>query len=131
MARIFSVATAVGSLLAVVACGGGTKEIEVQHAPTPQVSDSVYVEVANQYFYDARVYALYEGGHRYPMGLIVGNTTSPPVAILWQPRLLAFEISFIGAPGLYLSDEIMLEPGDAIKLTIPPNIATSAFFRRR
>jgi hypothetical protein len=41
-----------------------------------------------------------------------------------------FEISFIAEPGVYYTDKLVLERGDVIRLRIPPNIATSAFFRR-
>ena len=130
MGKIGAVTTVLAWTLAVAACGGAS-EVEVRHAPTPHSADSIYVDVVNDYFYDARVYALYEGGHRYTLGIITGHSESPTTAVLWQARPIVFEISFIGAPGLYLSDELMLEPGDAIKLTTPPNIASSAFFRRR
>ena len=108
-----------------------TTLIEVQHASTPQVNDSIYVQVINDHFSDARIYALYEGGARYTLGLVVGKTKGQLTPILWQPRGLQFEVSFIATEGVYYSDELLLEPGDVIQMTIPPNIATSAFFRRR
>lgn len=115
---------------AIAACGG-SREIEVRHAATPQVNDSIYVQVVNDHFSDARVYALYDAGARYPLGLVVGKTKGRLTPILWQPRAIQFEISFIATEGVYYSDELLLEPGDVIQVTIPPNIATSAFFRRR
>jgi hypothetical protein len=117
------------SLVVAAACGGG-KEIEVRHAVTPDAPDSVYVEIVNEHFYDARVYVLYEEAARRPLGLVVGNTTAMPVAVPWQPRPYVFEISFIAESGLYYTEDVVLEPGDVIRLRIPPNIATSAFFRR-
>ena len=113
----------------VVACGGA-REVDVERAATPVVADSVYVRITNDHFADARVYALYEGGARYPLGLITGKTKGAVQAIPWQPRLLMLEISFIAEPGLYLTEELALERGDVVQVTIPPNIATSAFFRR-
>lgn len=117
------------SLVVVAACGGG-KDIEVRHAVSPDAPDSIYVEIVNEHFYDARVYALYEEAARRPLGLVVGNTTAMPVALPWQPRPFVFEISFIAESGLYYTDQIMLDRGDVIQIRIPPNIATSAFFRR-
>ncbi len=111
------------------ACGGG-REIEIRRGATPQVNDSIYVEVVNDHYSDARVYAVYESGARYPLGLIVGKTKAPLMPILWQPRRFVFEISFIGAEGLFHSEDLILEAGDVIQLRIPPNIASSAFFRR-
>ncbi|UCC72310.1 MAG: hypothetical protein JSV86_18380 [Gemmatimonadota bacterium] len=115
----------------VAACAGTSEnEIQVEPAMAPAPRDSIYVRVINAHFYDARVFALYEGGERHPLGLVVGHTESQLIPILWQPRRLEFEISFIAETGLYLSDDLSLEPGDVVHLTIPPNIATSAFFHR-
>jgi hypothetical protein len=120
-----------GVALLVAAACGGKREIEVHHAAAPQVNDSIYVQVINDHFSDARIYAIYESGSRYTLGLVVGKTKGQLTPILWQPRGIQFEISFIATEGLYYSDELLLEPGDVIQITIPPNIATSAFFRRR
>ncbi len=121
-----SVATAV---LVAAACGSG-REVNVRRAVSPAVQDSIYVEVVNNHFSDARVYALYEGGARYSLGLIVGKGQMQEAVILWQPRPLAFEVSFIAEEGVYLTEEFTLDPGDLIQLTIPPNIGSSVFFRR-
>ncbi len=115
----------------VAACAGtGDKEIQVEPARSPTTQDSIYVQVINDKFYDARVFVLYDGGERHSLGLVVGHTESQLIPILWQPRRLEFEISFIGETGVYLSDDLSLGPGEVVRLTIPPNIATSAFFRR-
>ncbi len=112
-----------------VACGSG-REVKVRRAVAPAVQDSIYVQVVNNHFSDARVYALYESGARYPLGLVVGKGRAQEAAILWQPRPLIFEISFIAEEGVYLTEELILDPGDLIQLNIPPNISSSAFFRR-
>jgi hypothetical protein len=115
----------------VAACAGPSEEgIQVEPAASPVTQDSIYVRVINDYFYDARVYVLYDGGARHPLGLVVGHTESQLIPVLWQPRRLEFEISFIGETGLYLSDNLNIRSGDVVHLTIPPNIATSTFFRR-
>ena len=126
VAMLTTLATAV---LVAAACGGG-REVRVRRAVAPTVADSIYVQLVNDHFSDARVYALYEGGGRYPLGLVIGKGKEQEAAILWQPRPLVFEISFIAEEGLYLTEELMLEPGDLIQLNIPPNISSSAFFRR-
>lgn len=122
---------AIGLFLTAIAlaCGGG-REVEVRHGAVPQVNDSIYVRVINNHFSDARVYVVYEGGARYSLGLIVGNTSAPLEPILWQPRAFVFEVSFIAEEGQYYSDDLVLEAGDVVELQIPPNIETSAFFRR-
>lgn len=115
--------------LIAVACGGA-RDVEVHSAAAPEVADSVYVRVTNDHFADARLYAIYEGGARYALGLVSGKSKGPMQAVLWQPRPLVLEISFIAEPGLYYTEDLMLERGDVVQITIPPNIATSAFFRR-
>jgi hypothetical protein len=117
------------TLAAAAACGGA-REIDVRHAAAPDVQDSVYVQVSNNQFYDARVYVLFEGGARYSLGMIVGHMKGEVTPVLWQPRPMVFEISFIAQEGLYYSDEVVVDPGDMVFLSIPPNIGSSAFFRR-
>lgn len=120
----------VGAALVGGACGGA-RDVNVRHAAVPNVSDSVYVEIVNEHFNDARVHAIYEGGHRYTLGLVVGHSKAPLNGIPWQPHPLVLEISFIAAGGPYYTHDLLLEPGDVISVRIPPNIETSAFFRRR
>lgn len=120
----------VGASLVAVACGGG-RDVTVQHAATPNVGDSIYVEVVNEHFSDARVHAIYDGGHRYTLGLVIGHSKAPLNGIPWQPHPLVLEVSFIAAGGPYYTHDLLLEPGDVITVRIPPNIETSAFFRRR
>jgi hypothetical protein len=127
--QVVMLTTLATAVLLSAACGGG-REVRVRRAVAPTVADSIYVQLVNDHFSDARVYALYEGGARYSLGLIVGKGRMQDAAILWQPRPLVFEISFIAEEGLYLTEELTLEPGDLIQLNIPPNISSSAFFRR-
>jgi hypothetical protein len=119
-----------GAALVGVACGGGP-DVSVPHAAVPHVGDSIYVEIVNEHFNDARVHAIYDGGHRYTLGLVVGHSKAPLNGIPWQPHPLVLEISFIAAGGPYYTHDLLLAPGDVITVRIPPNIATSAFFRRR
>jgi len=123
---------AIGACVAsIVGACGGRRAIEVERGATPQIPDSVYVRVRNDHFNDVRVYALYEGGARYSVGFVVGKSSGPLTGILWQPRALVFEISFVGPEEVYLSDDLVPAPGDVIQLTIPPNIASSAYFHLR
>jgi hypothetical protein len=129
MRRLRKVVPLLSAGVIAVACGSA-REVEVHSAASPQLADSVYVQVTNDHFADARLYAIYDGGARYPLGLISGKSKGPLQAILWNPRPLMLEISFIAEPGLYYTEDLMLERGDVVQITIPPNIATSAFFRR-
>jgi hypothetical protein len=130
MGRQVVMLTTLATAVLVAAACGGAREVQVRRAVAPTVADSIYVQLANDHFNDARVYALYEGGARYPLGLVIGKGSVQEAALLWQPRPLVFEISFIAEDGVYLTEELMLEPGDLIQLNIPPNISSSAFFRR-
>ena len=130
MRGVASIAVGVCVAGALGACGGG-RAIEVERGSAPEVADSVYVRVINDHYNDVRIHAVYEGGIRNPLGFVVGKSHGSLTAIVWQPRALVFEISLIGPDDVYLSDELILERGDLIQLTIPPNIASSAFFRRR
>ena len=127
-ALLLGVVTA--TVVTVAACAG-KRDVNVRRGAVPYMGDSVYVELVNEHFNDARVHAIYDGGHRYTLGLVVGHSKAPLAGIPWQPHPLVLEITFIAAGGPYYTEALLLDPGDVISVRIPPNIATSAFFRRR
>ena len=92
--------------------------------------DSVRVETINDYFYDARVHAVYGGGSRRTLGTIAGNGGHSEVAIPWEPRDLVFEISFVIGGASYVTHPMNVARGESIELRLPPNIDASGFFRR-
>lgn len=128
--RTLRAAAGTAAIVTVAACGGA-RDVDVRHGAVPDVGDSVYVELVNEHFNDARVHAIYAGGHRYTLGLVVGHSKAPLTAIPWQPHPLMLEVTFIAAGGPYYTEDLLLDPGDVITVRIPPNIETSAFFRRR
>ncbi len=117
-------------LLVGVACAGNRGGIEVVHPESSMVRDSVTISVFNDHWYDARVYAVYGDAMRYPLGVIGNKRDAGPFTIPWQVQPLAMEIDFVIESGRYVSDEILVDPGDLVELRIPPNIAASGFFRR-
>lgn len=127
VARWASLITA-GVVLGGAACQRRSA-VQVQPSKEP-VSDSVFVEVVNDNYYDARVHVIYQGGARHSIGTIVGNTRHDPVAIPWQPRALVIEIALIVGSGVYRSDGLDVAAGDVVAVRIPPNLDVSAFFRR-
>ncbi|MFN8573567.1 MAG: hypothetical protein U0132_16045 [Gemmatimonadaceae bacterium] len=85
-------------------------------------SASTTVEVRNQAWLDAVVYAVRDGA-TYRLGIATGNTTSKFTLPKYLDRglySLRFVIHPIGARGNTLSDEVMVSHGDALELTIPP-----------
>lgn len=112
-------------------CGGGGSFLRSLDAPFPVTPDEVGIELINHNYYEARVYAQYEGGGRYPLGSVgpTGGTVTG-LTIPWNPRPLCFEIDLVTGPGRYRSDLVLVVRGDVLQLTIPPNIATSGFFAR-
>lgn len=92
--------------------------------------DSVFVEVINENYYDARVHLIYAGGARHPLGTIGGNQRQPAVAIAWQPRSFVVEVTLIIGGGVYRSDAIDVTAGDVVEIRVPPNLDASGFFRR-
>lgn len=117
-----------GLLTAVALACGGSPPVEPP-APDPR-RDSIDVEVINQNYYEANIYAIYGGSLRRRVGHVRGTGTRTNFVIPWHPRSLAFEIDFVIGPGTYLSDRVDVARGDAVELTIPPNIDESGFFRR-
>ena len=111
------------------ACGGNRGGIEVVHPESSSARDSVTISILNDHWYDARVHAVYGGAMRYPLGVVGNKRDAGPFTIPWHVQPLAIEIDFIIESGRYVSDEILVDPGDLVELRIPPNIAASGFFR--
>ncbi len=120
--------TIVAALLLVVAACSRSSPITIARGPAPLVRDSIIVTVINDHFYEARVHAVYNQGLRYPLGVMGMKRDNGPFTIPWHIEELAFEVDMITIPGRYVSDEILVQPGDLVELRIPPNIASSAFF---
>ena len=92
--------------------------------------DLIDVEVINQNYYDANIYAIYGEAERRWVGNVPGVGTRSSFVLPWYPRTLAFEIDFVVGPGVFISDRVDVARGDAVQLTVPPNILASGFFRR-
>ncbi|MFW6331528.1 MAG: hypothetical protein ACOC3J_07370 [Gemmatimonadota bacterium] len=93
-------------------------------------SDSVHVLVVNEHYYDARVHAVYAGGHRHALGTIAGNGGTTEATLNWEPHPLVFQIGFIISGHNYVTEPVDLVRGEHIELRLPPNIEMSGHFRR-
>jgi hypothetical protein len=78
----------------------------------------VRVEVQNQNFLDARIYALW-GGTRQRIGLVTGLTTQT-LQTEWRTGQLMIEVDFLAGGGFVL-DPGPAWPGETLILRIPPN----------
>jgi hypothetical protein len=103
---------------------------DVAAEPADSIGDSVFVEVINDNYYDARIHVLYTGGAPYSLGTIPGNQRLPVRAIPWQPRSLVIEVSLIIGGGTYRSDRVDVARGAVLEIRVPANLRDSAFFRR-
>ncbi len=117
-------------VIGLAACSRATSLLVEDDPWAEEESDSVTVAITNDNFYDARIHAQYDGGHRYALGTIAGNGQQAEVTIRWEPRPIIFEIMFIISGAVYLSQPVQALPGDIIEIRLPPNIDASGFFRR-
>lgn len=116
-------------LIAGLLCGcasagrGGTGEAE---------TGSVTVEVTNYNWSVIHAYVLVSG-QRYSLGLVTTNRSESfplPRGALTARRALVFLAVPIGSPVAYVSDEILVAPGDTIVWTIQNSLAQSSVIVR-
>ncbi|MBI3981540.1 MAG: hypothetical protein HY337_01410 [Gemmatimonadetes bacterium] len=91
-------------------------------APDPEeelVSREITLEVDNQNFHDATLYAV-RGGERRRIGNVGGLRTGE-FAFVWTDLDLRVEIYLLSV-GSYYTSPLMIEPGDELKLTVLPNL---------
>jgi hypothetical protein len=102
--------------LALAACGGSRS----RGAAAQQPRTSVRVE--NQGFSDMTVYAI-RSGQRVRLGIATGNTTTTftiPPNLIFGATPLRFLADPIGSNRTPVSDEITVQPGDQVRLVLPP-----------
>jgi len=98
------------------ACAGRSPE----EAPDP--SESAMVQVQNQGFSDMVVYAV-SGGQRIRLGLVTGNSTKGfpiPQHLVRAGGTIRFLADPVGSSRTPVSEEMTVQPGDVVSLTIPP-----------
>lgn len=80
------------------------------------------VRVENQGFSDMVIYAV-DGGQRVRLGLVTGHSTKAlpiPRYLIGGGGTLRFMADPIGGNRSPVSEEMAVQPGDVVSLTIPP-----------
>jgi hypothetical protein len=91
-------------------------------APDPDeeaIPREITLEVDNQNFHDATLYAI-RSGERRRIGNVSGLKTGR-FSFVWSDLDLRVEIHLLSV-GSYFTRPIMIEPGDGVKLTVQPNL---------
>jgi hypothetical protein len=111
------VRASVVALLVLTACGGHS----ASESAAPQ--NAAVLQVENQGFTDMVIYAYGTGGQRTRLGLATGNSTKSfniPGYLVGGAGPLRFLADPMGASRGPVSDEMVVQPGDVVSLTIPP-----------
>jgi hypothetical protein len=101
---------------ALIHCGGRDP------AANPSPSSPAMLQVENRGFADMVVYAI-SGGQRVRLGLANGNSTKSftiPRTLIRGAGTLRFLADPIGGSRSPISEELVVQPGDIVTLTIPP-----------
>jgi hypothetical protein len=103
------------AVVALAACAG-------KSGPAPTPDNPAVLEVENRGFADMVIYAI-SGSQRLRLGLATGNSTKSftiPNSILRGAGTLRFLADPVGGSRTPVSDELSVEPGEVVTLTIPP-----------
>jgi hypothetical protein len=103
--------------MVLLSCSGRSPE------PAPGPESSSVLQVENQGFTDMVIYVIGGGGQRIRLGLVTGNSTQSftiPGTLLRGAGPIRFLADPVGANRAPVSDEITVQPGDTVGLTIPP-----------
>lgn len=98
------------------ACAGHSQDTN------PAPTESAMVQVQNQGFTDMVVYAV-SGGQRIRLGLATGHSTKSftiPRHLVRGAGPIRFLADPIGGNRSPVSEEMTVQPGDIVTLTIPP-----------
>ena len=103
-------------LLLLGSCAAMTPAADSSAAPPPETT----VEVRNQKRVDMTVYAL-NGGQRIRLGLVPAvssRTFTVPHSLLLGRSSLRFLADPVGSNAQQVSEELLVQPGDALTLTL-------------
>jgi hypothetical protein len=103
-------------LAMLTACGPRSEE------PAPEPESLAQVQVQNQGFTDMAIYAV-NGGQRVRLGLATGNSTKTftiPRYLTTGAGPIRFLADPIGGDRTPVSEEMSVQSGDIVTLTIPP-----------
>ena len=98
-------------------------------AITPGLEDQIEIRIINNNFSDARMYAVHPRGREY-IGMLTGKTEAN-YTLDWDiSQTLSIEISLL-AGGTCTTEELIVDPGEALFLSIDSTLATMANCRSR
>jgi hypothetical protein len=104
------------ALAVLTGCGGRSTDV------SPRPEGQAMVEVVNQGFSDMVIYAL-DGAQRVRLGSVTGHssrTLTIPGHLVGAGGTLRFLADPIGGNRTPVSEEMVVQPGDIVALTIPP-----------
>lgn len=107
--------------LAMVLFAGGPACSKSPAGPVDPMAPT-YVEVQNRAFLDMTVYVV-RSGQRVRLGQVSGNSTATfelPRTMVNPGLPIRFQADPIGSSRTPFSQEISVNPGDTVQLTIPP-----------
>jgi hypothetical protein len=103
-------------VVAIAACAGRSRTAE------PGSESPAILEVENRGFADMVIYAV-TGSQRLRLGLATGNSTKSfplPSSLVRGSGPIRFLADPIGGTRTPVSEEMVVQPGDVVTLTIPP-----------
>jgi len=106
-----------GSILAASSCRALGTQPSSGFGPGDRQSNQFVLQVENQNFADARLYARWNGDRRR-IGVVTGNRTEY-FTLDWDSRQLRVEVDFL-AGGSLVSPGILVSRGDTVVFQIPP-----------
>lgn len=103
-----------------MACVAGARE--GNPAIAPGYEGEIDIRIINNNFSDARLYAVHPRGREY-IGMLTGKTEAS-YTLDWElSQTLAIEISLL-AGGTCTTEELIVDPGEALFLSIDSTLAT-------
>lgn len=123
--RRLAIALAVGLTACGAGTGGASDELvmdDLEMATAEGVRRDLIIEVENQNFHNATLYAVTrEGGHRQRLGS-VGSYNTETFTFRWPSASeLRIEIDLL-ASGKYLTQPLLVQEGDELRLVIEPDL---------
>jgi hypothetical protein len=106
-----------GSILAASSCRALGTQPPSGFGPGQRQANQFVLQVENQNFADARLYARWNGDRRR-IGVVRGNQTEY-FTLDWDSRQLRVEVDFL-AGGSIVSPGILVSRGDTVVFQIPP-----------
>ena len=96
--------------------------------PAPGLEDQIEIRIINNNFSDARLYAVHPGKREF-IGMLTGKTEAN-YTLDWDfSQTLSIEISLL-AGGTCTTEELIVDPGEALFLSIDSTLSTMANCRQ-